>query len=684
MKQTQSVENVEMAHTAVSKNGVETKTTELPNEIAVLMDRARGVVQTSLFNERADAEEIAGVTDRIHRSAFLAPLYFRWTIPNWPPQLLLRKVMRRATAPFWMGQVHFNEAAGDSLRGLLRRSERHDRRLAEQQKQIDELKREIAELNTMLRHVSADSSDAKDAAKPVEEVGSPAERERLQAPWAIVATQAAEKIENALGAGGAASPLFFNDLDESAPVPARQKPRVAFIAPFPPAQTGIADYSAEIVDPLAQYYELNLYKETGSAPHLPASFYAAPLSAWEKNVHGERRDYQSVIYQLGNNGHYHEASYNLLMRYAGITVLHDYLLTHLMTYLCREPKQLTYHLHEELAYEIGQKKSQAIMDDINRDKMSIGDFTKLGIPMNRRVFTRSLGVVLHNQWSYEQAQKDRARDNELITLIPPVIPPVKLGQTRDEIRALRQKWGVPVDAFVFAPCGIVTETKRPYATLDAFKKLLAERPDAFLLFVGSVMVPTNVDFDAEIKKRGLEGRVKITGYVDVPTFNEYLLLSDVCVTLRFPSQGETSGALLRMLVHGKPSIVTAIGSFDDFPDDTVHKLPTPDKMTDEVGDILKAFRLMANNTAYREKVAASGLAYVSREHSPERCARLYATFVDEVMTHPATRKKLVADWAGRDIARRSQIESLTVNELLSALERSLIQTWPQLAASAPV
>jgi hypothetical protein len=148
--------------------------------------------------------------------------------------------------------------------------------------------------------------------------------------------------------------------------------------------------------------------------------------------------------------------------------------------------------------------------------------------------------------------------------------------------------------------------------------------------------------------------------VGIETFNEYLRAVDVCLTLRYPSNGETSGALLRMLVHGKPSIVSNIGSFANFPDETVHKIPTPDNSKDEIGDITGAMRLLSGNTAYREQISANAAAYMQREHSPERCARLYTEFIEGVMNDPRTRKRLLADYAGRELARAAIVGGTVV------------------------
>ena len=400
----------------------------------------------------------------------------------------------------------------------------------------------------------------------------------------------------------------------SAPVDGLPHRRAALITPFPPLQSGVADYSVEIMEPLTRFYDLDLYTIDGYKPRLPPGYVALGHTALERALRAGQttRPYDLLIYQFGNNAAYHADMYALLRRYAGIVVLHDYVLADLVMGVHFNRPELGVILPDEIAHHTQDpKRGQRLFRQLESGEIVASDFAAQGVSLTRRVFTRSLGIIVHNQWSYEMAMKHHAQDNPLITLIPPVMPPVPLDDTPETIAKLRRKYGVPVDAFVIAPCGIVTKTKRPLEILDAFRALLPDRPDAYLVFVGSVSnqdLDPNVDFASEIARRGLTDRITISGYVDIPTFNEYLRLSDVCVTLRYPSQGETSGALLRMLVHAKASIVTDIGSFANFPDDTVHKLPIPEGMRrdDEVAMILAAFRRMATDDAYRRDLGARG------------------------------------------------------------------------------
>ena len=425
---------------------------------------------------------------------------------------------------------------------------------------------------------------------------------------------------------------------------------IAFFSPFRPLQSGISDYSEEIIPSLAAYYDLDLCVDDGYSPQVALSGsqrFIRPVG-FERDVYTRRRGYKTVLYQMGNS-RFHAYMYSLLRRYAGITILHDYNLCGMINQAWQEQPQWGISLPTELTHSLGKTRAEEVLGSIEAGNLSVGDLPSQGIFGNRRIFTRSLGVIVHNQWSFDKAIEDSRDCGTPIALIPPVMPPAVLDGGPEQIRLLRRKWNIPEDAFVYASCGIVATTKRPYAVLDAFREQLAELPHAFLIFVGSVeMGPMN--FEAEISRRGLTNHVRISGFVDVPTFNEYLCLSDVCVTLRYPSNGETSGALIRMLVHAKPSIVTDIGSFADFPDEVVHKLPTPDK-GDEVGELRRAFHLMATNEEYRTGLGRRAVEYMHREHAPERCARLYADFIEQVMRDPRTRQRLLADRTGRELAR---------------------------------
>ena len=71
--------------------------------------------------------------------------------------------------------------------------------------------------------------------------------------------------------------------------------------------------------------------------------------------------------------------------------------------------------------------------------------------------------------------------------------------------------------------------------------------------------------DELLRSRGLHGRVRLTGYVDLVRFHLYLKAVDAVVNLRYPSAGEASGTFTRALAEGRAVIASNLGAFVDVP-----------------------------------------------------------------------------------------------------------------------
>src|SRR4051812_44394960 len=91
--------------------------------------------------------------------------------------------------------------------------------------------------------------------------------------------------------------------------------RVAWFSPLPPARTGIARYSADVL-PLLD----------AAPPRLDIDRYEAQTAhdfVWRH----KKRAYDLVVYQLGNST-WHEFMWGYLLNYPGLVVLHDTQLHH--------------------------------------------------------------------------------------------------------------------------------------------------------------------------------------------------------------------------------------------------------------------------------------------------------------------------------------------------------------------
>src|SRR6185437_7331701 len=118
--------------------------------------------------------------------------------------------------------------------------------------------------------------------------------------------------------------------------------------------------------------------------------------------------------------------------------------------------------------------------------------------------------------------------------------------------------------------GNLNTSKRVPQLLEAFARLCETRPEARLLLVGAEA--PGFDLAGRLAGLGLDG-VEREDYVDEERLWSLMAACDVCVALRSPTMGETSGTAIRALVLGRPLVVSDTGWFRELPDDVALKVP---------------------------------------------------------------------------------------------------------------
>ena len=61
--------------------------------------------------------------------------------------------------------------------------------------------------------------------------------------------------------------------------------------------------------------------------------------------------------------------------------------------------------------------------------------------------------------------------------------------------------------------------------------------------------------------------------------------------------------------------------------------------------------MLKDNEEYKNSLGRNANAYIAKEHSLERCARLYVDFIKEVLKSPHSKRKMLADYVGREAAK---------------------------------
>ena len=99
--------------------------------------------------------------------------------------------------------------------------------------------------------------------------------------------------------------------------------RVAWFSPLPPARSGIAAYSAEILPLLTSHHRIDAFVDTPEGRTGAAGVSAAHEFAWRHRLD----PYDLIVYQLGN-ARCHDYMWAYLAHYPGLVVLHDARLHH--------------------------------------------------------------------------------------------------------------------------------------------------------------------------------------------------------------------------------------------------------------------------------------------------------------------------------------------------------------------
>jgi glycosyltransferase involved in cell wall biosynthesis len=118
--------------------------------------------------------------------------------------------------------------------------------------------------------------------------------------------------------------------------------------------------------------------------------------------------------------------------------------------------------------------------------------------------------------------------------------------------------------------------------------------------------------------------------------------SDVVVSLRAPTMGETSGSAIRALSLGRPLVVSDVGWFAELPETIALRVPVDERETDVLAATLE---LLARREDVRASMSLAARDHVAREHALDRVADLYAAALEDAAGGPAVRDALLGDVA---------------------------------------
>ena len=391
---------------------------------------------------------------------------------------------------------------------------------------------------------------------------------------------------------------------------------------MPPAKTGIADYSAELLPELARYYDIKVIvdQETVDNAWISTNFSVHDIAWLEKNA----TRFDRILYQFGNS-HYHKHMFSLVRRFPGIVVLHDFYLGHVVGWM-DDTGYMPGAIVEALYHSHGYP-------GIAKAAVEGRDAAIWAYPMNKAVLDHATGVIVHSRYAIEAATRWYGPEAPLDWH---VVPALRVVPRLADRREVRQRIGVFEDDFLICSFGHIGPSKQNHRLLKSFlaSRLAADR-HCRLVFVGENNFGYYDSSMLElIETSEARDRICITGYASVELYHDFLAAADVAVQLRTLSRGETSRSVLDVLGHGIPLIVNAHGPMAELPEDCVIMLPDEFVACDLVG----ALEALWKDPGRRAHMGEMAREWVRQHHHPARVGEIYRDVIEVCAAHAPSRR----------------------------------------------
>jgi glycosyltransferase involved in cell wall biosynthesis len=371
--------------------------------------------------------------------------------------------------------------------------------------------------------------------------------------------------------------------------------KVAFFSPLPPARSGIADYSAALLDELKKLVDVEV-------------FTSKPLAFNPKN-------FDVTLYQVGNNV-YHDFCYEAAMDHPGVVVVHEANLHHLIADITI--KRGDWDAYMQAIEQEGSPEDIAYAGRVRR--LEVGPNYE-GVPMLRQLMSRSKAAIVHS--GCVESELREAGFAGAVARIPhgAWIPDANRSDFRERL-------GLDETTPLIGIFGFLKPYKRIAESLRAFRRLVRVQPLAKMILVGDPH--PELQLESLIRSLDLGLHVRVLGFRPIEEFVGYLAACDIVLNLRYPTVGENSGTLMRALGLGKAVVVSEVGSFSELPDSICLKAPVDASEEDHLFEYLN---LLVSRPEIRRALGARAREWVDTECTWPQVARRYADFLERIASN---------------------------------------------------
>ncbi len=356
---------------------------------------------------------------------------------------------------------------------------------------------------------------------------------------------------------------------------------VGFFSPLPPARTGVADYSAALLPELRKRGRVEI---------------ASPRA-------------DVALYHLGNN-HLHGEIYQRALAQPGIAVLHDVVLQHFFLGTLNESAYV-----DEFVCNYGEWTRDLARELWRNRSRSAADPRYFEFPMLKRIATVSRALIVHNP-AAASAARQHAPDARIFEIPHLFAPPAMMPDSAETLR-LRAELGLAPRELLVGVFGHLRESKRVPVVLRAMERAWREGANTRLLIAGAF---ASTDLESAVAPLLSHPKILRSGYLSERDFWRCASATDLCVNLRYPTAGETSGIAIRMMGIGKAVAFSEGEEIARLPENACLRVPRG--AAEEETLAMMIVWLAAEREAAGE-IGRHAAAHIEAEHNPEKVATLY-------------------------------------------------------------
>jgi glycosyltransferase involved in cell wall biosynthesis/SAM-dependent methyltransferase len=321
--------------------------------------------------------------------------------------------------------------------------------------------------------------------------------------------------------------------------------------------------------------------------------------------------FDAVVYNIGDNYPFHAGAIELIQRFPGVVIFHDYFLLNLFRKWCAASDNLALgdRMIDDLYGEGTARRLHAI--DGGRD---FWEYATEHFPMTEWMARFGHGSVAHSSFYADRLKRCSGGP---VAVIRPAY------NTLSEFRSLAER--EERSSLVVLTVGHVNQNKRVESVIRAIGGSDVLRDRCRYHVVGLVTDQERERLRAVAQAVSFHN-LEITGEVSNEILRAQIEAADVICCLRWPVFEGSSATAGEGMLSGRPIIVTDAGFYHELPDDLVFKVDPKSELSSLTSQLTR----LASDPALRATVGARAAAWAKTAFSvPSYVARL-VPFLEEV------------------------------------------------------